>query len=221
MSGGSGAASTQWSARRTAGEAQPPGIGLRAQRTLGQLLKAGVKVFERDGYYAARVDDIVRAARTSHGTFYRYFANKEELLATLTQGVADRMAELAESLGPVTPEARGYEEVRRWIGAFSDLYSQYGSVIRVWTEAEIGNSDIGRLGSQVLADFSAALSRRIAPSLPSNLDPDITALALVAMIERANYYALSRELGVSRDALLDALAVVAWIALFDAPPSVP
>jgi AcrR family transcriptional regulator len=222
MSGGSGAAPTRWSGRRAvSGDGEPPGFGLRAQRTLARLLEAGVKVFERDGYYAARVDDIVRAARTSHGTFYVYFANKEELFATLTQNIADQMAELAESLGPVTPERRGYEELRRWIGSFADLYSRYGSVIQVWTEAETGSSDIGRRGSQVLADFSAALSRRIAPNLPSDVNPDVTALALVAMIERANYYALSRDLGVSRDLLLDALAVVAWVALFNTPLGVP
>ncbi len=48
-----------------------------------RLLDAGMRVFAERGYHAARVDDIVRAARTSHGTFYLYFANKEDLLCTL------------------------------------------------------------------------------------------------------------------------------------------
>src|SRR6516164_10918740 len=61
------------------------GRELRAQgrRTLRRLLDAGLRVFARRGYHAARVDDIVRAARTSHGTFYLYFANKEDLLRAL------------------------------------------------------------------------------------------------------------------------------------------
>ena len=41
-----------------------------------QLLDAGVEVYASKGYFAARVDDIVKLARTSHGTFYLYFANK-------------------------------------------------------------------------------------------------------------------------------------------------
>ena len=57
---------------------------LRAQgrKTMRRLLDAGMRVFAERGFHAARVDDIVRAARTSHGTFYLYFANKEDLLCT-------------------------------------------------------------------------------------------------------------------------------------------
>ncbi len=44
-----------------------------------RLLDAGMHVFAERGYHAARVDDIVRAARTSHGTVSLYFANKEAL----------------------------------------------------------------------------------------------------------------------------------------------
>ena len=55
---------------------------MRAQgrKTMRRLLDAGMRVFADRGFHAARVDDIVRAARTSHGTFYLYFTNKEDLL---------------------------------------------------------------------------------------------------------------------------------------------
>ena len=58
---------------------------LRAQgrKTMRRLLDAGMRVFADRGFHAARVDDIVRAARTSHGTFYLYFTNKEDLLRAL------------------------------------------------------------------------------------------------------------------------------------------
>ena len=42
-----------------------------------------MRVFADRGFHAARVDDIVRSARTSHGTFYLYFTNKEDLLRAL------------------------------------------------------------------------------------------------------------------------------------------
>ena len=58
---------------------------MRAQgrKTMRRLLDAGMRVFADRGFHAARVDDIVRAARTSHGTFYLYFTNKEDLLRAL------------------------------------------------------------------------------------------------------------------------------------------
>ncbi|MGH9031813.1 MAG: helix-turn-helix domain-containing protein, partial [Acidimicrobiia bacterium] len=76
---------------------------LRAQgrRTMGKLFDAGMRVFAERGYHAARVDDIVRAARTSHGTFYLYFANKEDLLRALAVDCAEEMMKLADGIGPI------------------------------------------------------------------------------------------------------------------------
>src|SRR5215831_10830956 len=52
---------------------------LRAQgrQTVRRLLEAGLAEFDERGFQAVRVDDIVRRARTSHGTFYLYFSNKD------------------------------------------------------------------------------------------------------------------------------------------------
>ena len=57
-------------------------------------------MFARRGYHAARVDDVVRAARTSHGTFYLYFANKEDLLRALAVDCAHRLTDLADRRRP-------------------------------------------------------------------------------------------------------------------------
>jgi len=66
---------------------------LRSQgkQTMAKLLDAGLQVLTERGYHAARVDDIVRMADTSHGTFYLYFANKEDLFRALaTEWVTSR-----------------------------------------------------------------------------------------------------------------------------------
>ena len=72
-----------------------------------KLLDAGVEVFAARGYHAARVDDVVKLAHTSHGTFYLYFANKEDLFRALMAEVAGQMQTLAEDLGPLTPGPAG------------------------------------------------------------------------------------------------------------------
>src|SRR5207249_1763842 len=58
-----------------------PDRALRTQgkQTKARLLDAGRHVLSERGYLAARVDDVVRVAEMSHGTFYLYFANKEDL----------------------------------------------------------------------------------------------------------------------------------------------
>ncbi len=55
---------------------------LRSQgkRTMRKLLDAAMVAFDNRGYHATRVNDVVEIAKTSHGTFYLYFSNKEDLL---------------------------------------------------------------------------------------------------------------------------------------------
>ena len=179
-----------------------------------QLLDAGVEVFATKGYFAARVDDIVKLAHTSHGTFYLYFANKEELFRALAAEVADEMYTLAESLGPLEPGPGGQESLRAWIARFADLYERYGPVIRAWTEAEIGSHEFGRLGNDVMVRFTRVLTVRIGEAAPADLDPIIAAVALVAMFERLNYYALAGQVSARRDEIVTTLAQVTQRAVF-------
>ena len=181
---------------------------------MGRLLDAGVDVLRQRGYQAARVDDIVKAAETSHGTFYLYFANKEDLFRALALDVADAMFALAESLGPVGPNREGFVELRQWMGRFADLYRRHRAVIQAWTEAETGATEFGRLGTELMTRFTQVLIDRIDRTTVVDIDPQIAALAMVAMIERFNYYLLSRQTTVTRDQMLDTLTTIAHIGLF-------
>ena len=143
-----------------------------------KLLDAGAQVFANRGYYAARVDDIVKLANTSHGTFYLYFSNKEDLFRALALDVAEQMMQARR--GPaVVPESRRLHRAAIVVGPVRpSSYDHYGPVIRAWTEAEIGGShEFGRLGNDVLARFTRVLTQRIAEAAPPDLDPVITAPA--------------------------------------------
>ena len=107
----------------------------RGQRTVRKLLDAGIEVFGTKGYFPARVDDIVKVAKTSHGTFYLYFANKEDLFRALVLDVTEEIGALVESLGPLAPDDESYEMLRAWLGRFAEIHRRYGPVIKAWTEA--------------------------------------------------------------------------------------
>jgi AcrR family transcriptional regulator len=179
-----------------------------------RLLSAGITVFGRRGLHAARVDDIVKAAETSHGTFYRYFASKEDLFRALTTDVADRLGDLAESLGPLAPGPDGEAALRAWVARFREVYDQYGPVIQTWTEAEQDATPEGRLGTDVLTQFVARLAERIRAAEVDGVDPDVAAVALVAMIERVTYYAAARLVPADGDDVTDVLAAAAQRSLF-------
>ena len=48
--------------------------------TRQRIYDSAMEIFRRDGFEAARVDDVAKAAGVSHGTFYFHFATKDEVL---------------------------------------------------------------------------------------------------------------------------------------------
>jgi AcrR family transcriptional regulator len=201
-------------AARPGAPAEGRALRARGQRTVRKLLDAGVTVLAARGYHAARVDDIVKAAKTSHGTFYLYFANKEDLVRALVLDVGEAMAAHAGTLRALTPDDAGRAALHEWIRAFGDLYARYSPVIRSWVEAEIDTHEFGQLGADVLGGFAAVLTDRIAASDADVVDPANAAVVLVAMIERCNYYATVGQIRAEPDELAASLARSAHAALF-------
>ena len=187
------------------------GRALRSQgkKTMTKLLDAGMEVLAERGYHSARVDDVVRLAKVSHGTFYLYFANKEDLFRALADQCAQDMTALAVTLGPVGPGADGVDELRRWLGEFIAGYRRYGVVIRAWMEDQIASRELSKLGLKTFDAITGALVNRLieARSLDT-AEADLLAAALLAMIERFTYFATSRNLAFDDADVVDTLAVV-------------
>ena len=180
-----------------------------------KLLDAGRVVFEQRGYHAARVDDVVKMAKTSHGTFYLYFSNKEDLFKALAEDAMAEMASLADEIGTIDPDVDGRDAVRSWVERFSDVYARHSTVIRAWTEGEIVENDLGRQGQRLLGRLAQALSKRINEAdAGSGADADIAALACLAMLERFTYLVQSRQITFEREAMLDTLAAVTHAGFF-------
>ena len=196
----------------------------RGQRTLERLLEAGAHVFATRGYHAARVDDVVKAAQTSHGTFYLYFSSKEDLFRALAVDVAVAMVDLARELPSLDPSAADtrdvYDALHDWLARFRALYSRYGRVLQTWTEAEIVDSEMGTVVGDLVVQFSQELATRLEGAAP-DLHAGIAALAFVGMIERSNYYLESKQLRVDPDEMVATLAAVVHAGIFGAGARAP
>jgi AcrR family transcriptional regulator len=185
---------------------------------MARLLDAGLLVLTERGYHAARVDDIVRVADMSHGSFYLYFANKEDLFRALASECAEEMAALAATLGPVTPDAAGRDELARWLQQFVTTYRRYGAVVRAWMEDQVIDRQLVRVGLKAFASIMDNLQQRLAEADPKHLhDPEVATAAMLAMIERLAYFTSSRDLGFDDDAIVDTLATMLHRGVFGAP----
>jgi AcrR family transcriptional regulator len=174
-----------------------------------------MRVFAERGFHAARVDDIVRAARTSHGTFYLYFANKEELLRALAIQCAKELGALAGDLGPVTPDEQGAAELRRFLETFFSTYARFGPVLRAWMEGNVDDRETSRLGVSAFTDIATALGARIREAGARGDAASIS--ALMALLERFAYYLVSRRLEIDQEQMFDTVTLVVHRGFFGAP----
>ena len=193
---------------------------LRSQgrKTMRKLLDAAMVVFARRGYHAARVDDIVKVARTSHGTFYLYFSNKEDLLRALVAEAGEVVAALDDALGPVGPDAAGWQELRVWMEQFSDAWQRYAPVLRAWTDLVVSDTELSAQARAAAGSVARTLVMRIDEAGPHpGVDSIAAAEAVVAMVDRFHY--LRQFAGEPVDAsAIDTLTTLVHRALFGGGP---
>ncbi len=177
-----------------------PPLRPRGERTRRLLLDAGAAVLPARGYHDARVDDIVAAAEVSHGTFYRYFENKDDFFRVLAEAASTRMIELIDRLRLDAPP----DELRAWLGEWFDAYQADGGIISTWQEMR---------ASPELAAFSQQVGASVFTRLEKELDrrdfgqPLMAASTLLALVERGPYsvYTLGY---LTRDQAIEAMVTI-------------
>lgn len=89
---------------------------MRSEATRKALLEAARKVFARDGFEAARIEDIAAEAGRSRGAFYANFANKEAAIFALRdQALAEYEAEMLRLQAEAVPPEKQLEHFVQWI----------------------------------------------------------------------------------------------------------
>jgi len=200
--------------------AQERELGTQGRLTVRRLLDAGLAEFDERGFQAVRVDDIVRRAKTSHGTFYIYFSNKDDLFRTLLRDALHDMEIITDDFPVVTSNEVGRAALRKWIKSFSDTYLAHATVIRILSQADIVGEEVYgdglrllfRLSEAIAQGMTVAASRRGRPDDPDLAQhAELTALACLMMLERINYL-MSAEVRLPRDEMIDRVAAIIYAA---------
>ena len=190
---------------------------LRAQgrQTVQKLLEAGLAEFDERGFQAVRVDDVVRRANISHGTFYLYFSNKDDLFKALLSDALIDIGALSDSFPVVTRDEAGQQALRSWVSSFCDAYAAHASVIRILSQAEIVGEEVWGDGLQLMFRLSEAIAGGMTTAAGTDgreTPPghaELTALALLMMLERINYL-LTVEVRLPRDEMIDRLTAIVF-----------
>ena len=165
-----------------AGRTKRPSLGggrpaqdreLRAQgrQTVRRLLEAGLAEFDERGFQAVRVDDIVRRARTSHGTFYLYFANKDDFFKALLRDALHDMGVITDAFPVVTRNDAGRAALRQWVHTFCETYAAHAAVIRILSQADLVGEEVWGDGLQLLFRLAEAITQGMTAAAPHRLTP--------------------------------------------------
>jgi AcrR family transcriptional regulator len=193
-------------------------LGAHGRDTVRRLLEAGLAEFEEAGFQGARVEDIVRRAKTSHGTFYLYFANKDDLFRTLLRDALVDMANITDEFPVVTGNDAGRAALRRWVQSFCDTYAAHATVIRILSQAEIVGESVFSDGLQLFFRLSEVMTQGMTAAQGVATDErmltehaELTAVACLMMLERINYL-MSAEVRLPRDEMIDRLTAIIYAA---------
>lgn len=180
----------------------------RREKTPIKLVAAARIIFERDGFFDARLADITSEAQVASGTLYRYYRSKHEIFG-------DVMAEVVEELTAVTPEH---------VSASKDPVARLREANRVYVQAirrnarlmnlmyQVGEVDdrVSKQGDEIVEHFQRravdAVKRWQANGLVyPDIDPVLTAHALTYMVERVAMAWLTGRADYDEDAMVAAI----------------
>lgn len=178
----------------------------RARRTVQQLLDAAARVFALRGFDASNVDDVVTEAGVARGTFYKYFADKVDLLGVLALQARDELVPRMEELGSIRPGPGHAAELRDWVRRFLPVQRRYNGVARVWIDQRPEDPAVLGPGHAVGEATDRAIHAALADvERPFKLGGDIAVLLLSSVLERLPDGLGER--GIDDDELVEIIAV--------------
>jgi len=151
----------------------------KGEQTRRALLQAASRLFAENGYHNTSVPDIVRAAGVGHGTFYEYFGSRRAILVDLTRQVADTDSRLprlrSQNLG---------DRIRAEIFWYLSDHVEHLELAKVWHDAATIDPEIAETRRRERLRRQTRVRKGIeAARLRPDIDPEIAAAALTAMLE--------------------------------------
>lgn len=121
----------------------------------GRLVKAAMTLFDERGYEATTVAEIAEAAGLTKRTFFRYFADKREVLFMGSAELQDRWATAA---GNAPPDAGAMEAVRIGLVAVAEMFGGRHPFARVRARIVAANPELQERELIKLAKLADALA---------------------------------------------------------------
>jgi AcrR family transcriptional regulator len=150
--------------------------------TRRRLLDAAERVFAELGYHEASIVKITEAAGVAQGTFYLYFASKQEIFEELVRDL-NRRVRRAMAAGAERGRTRAEAELLGFRGYF-EFAAQHGALYRIIRQAEfVSPQTLHDHYEAIASGYVAALEAAMERGEVATMDPEVLAWALMGMGE--------------------------------------
>jgi AcrR family transcriptional regulator len=154
----------------------------RGAATRERLLGAAEEVFSELGYHEASIVKITEAAGVAQGTFYLYFASKQEIFEELVRDL-NRRVRHAMAAGAERGRTRAEAELLGFKGYF-EFAAQHGALYRIIRQAEfVSPQTLHDHYETIASGYIAALGSAMERGEVAPMDPQVLAWALMGMGE--------------------------------------
>lgn len=133
--------------------------------TRERILDAALSVFSNKGYHDARIDEIVDQSKTSKGSIYFHFPNKERLFVALVEKFTDLLEQKVRESVP--DDAPGMERVQIALEAVLSTFGKYRQPAKILL---IQASGLGTVFEQKRMDVHDRFSELIKGYLDDAID---------------------------------------------------
>ena len=187
-------------------------LGSKGRQTRQAIEEAARNLFARRGFHGTTLAEITSAAGKSPAVFYRYFADKEDLLAALAQDFLNDVVDL-----PTFPDDQDFFVSA--VGVYWEMFKpNIGVMVAVdqlaTTQPRFASlqNRFRRFGTDIVR---ASVRRAQQQGYADDLDADHTALAIALLFERFTGVCLT--VGISDDAAVSTLSTIWRKTLYGQP----
>ncbi|HMD92386.1 MAG TPA: TetR/AcrR family transcriptional regulator, partial [Trebonia sp.] len=153
-------------------------------------------------------------AGISHGTFYLYFSNKEDLFKALLRDALHDMEIVTGDFPVVTSDETGLNFLRQWVRKFFVAYAVHSTVLRTLSSAN-APGELYSDGLQLFFSLTEAMTTGMTAAAQAagrkQEHAELTAFACLMMLERVNFV-ITTEVQLPADEMADRIADIMFAA---------
>ena len=180
-----------------------PRLSMKGRQTQQAIEDAARELFTQRGFHGTNLADITAAAGKSPAVFYRYFSDKEELLASLAEDFLRDVVDL-----PKLTDGSDFFDAA--VGVYWNMFKPNIGIMVAVEQLAVSQPRFAALQNRFrrygMDIVSASVRHAQQKGFARDLDADHTALAITLLFERFTGVCLAH--GISDDAAIRTLSAI-------------